>query len=276
MSLPLFDPPERHVLWQAPSFGRQRVPSGRPYWWTNRPRRPEGTVVVQVTLEGEAVLEDEAGAHVAPAGAVMLFVYGEPTAYGRPNVHGPAYACQWVHLRGAGLIEHIGALRRRHGPVLQLAGADRLVVEMDELTARVDPASTRHSDDPVVIAEAVHGFVMRLFELSQQSLRQAARPVDWAVEQMMRQATRPWSLKQFADHYGVSREHLSRVFRARTGQTPHAWLAAARLRHALRLLRDADVPLRQVAAQAGYGSAHHLARCIRTATGSAPTALRRR
>ncbi len=274
MALPIFQPPEAHVLWRATSFGRQRLPPGRPYWWVNAARQPPGTAIVQLTHAGQAVLDDAAGRHPAPPGSVMLFVYGEPTQYGRVDPQGPTYACQWVNLRGAGLVEHIDALRQRHGPVLQLPGFDRVAAEMDDLTALIDPGSPQHLDDIVAHAAAAQGFVRLLFELSQQSLRQASSPVEWAVDQVMRQPTRPWSLKQYADHFGVSREHLSRTFRQRTGRPAHAWLADARLKAALRLLRETDLPIRQVARQTGYHSPHHLARCIRAATSKPPTQVR--
>jgi AraC-like DNA-binding protein len=277
MALPIYQPIEPRVLWRVPAFGTQRVPAGRPYWWTNHARQPAGTAILQATIEGEAVLDDAAGRHVAPAGSVMLFVFGEPTSYGRVDPNGPAYACQWINVLGAGVVEHIDALRQRHGPVLQWpapATFDRILREMNDLIAMADPGSMRHSDDPAAVASAVHAFFMRLFELSRQSLRQATRPVDWAVEQMMRQATRPWSLKQYADHFGVTREHLSRTFRARTGKSPHAWIAEVRLKAAMRLLGETGLSIRQVARQAGFHSPHHLTRSVRAATGRTPTQVR--
>lgn len=274
MALPLDQAGEARVLWSAGVCDRQSIPPGRSYWWNNRNREPLGTVVLQATLEGEAVLDDAAGRHACRPGSLMLFVYGEPSAYGRLSPDGPAYTSQWVNLEGAGILEHINLLRQRHGPVLQLANIDGILAEMDELTALAHPSSPRRSDDPVTIAAAVHSLMMRLFDLSQQSLRQASRPVDWAVNQILRQPTRPWSLKEYADHYGVSREHLSRVFRQKTGQSAHSWLARARLEAAVRLLRETDLPVRQVAQQAGFASAHHLARCIRSATGRAPSDVR--
>lgn len=274
MPLPIYELPERGVLWSLYSHGQQRVPPGRTYWWDNRDRHPAGTVVVQVTDEGEAELVDARGRHAAGPGSVMLFAYGEATAYGRPDTAASVYACRWVNLRGAGLVEHIDALRRRHGPVLQWPSAERVAAAMGELVATADPGSPRYVGDVVAAAAAVHAFVIRLFELGHQSLRQASRPVDWAVEQMLRQPVRPWSLKEYADRYGVSREHLSRVFTERTGQPPHAWLAGQRLRAALRLLRETELPIAQVARQAGFSGAHHLARCVRAATGQSPTAQR--
>lgn len=274
MMLPIYDPPERAALWSLHSHGQQRVPPGRPYWWDNRDRQPRGTVVVQATEEGQVELHDSQGRHVAGPGSVMLFVFGEATAYGRRNPSEPSYACRWVNLLGAGLVEHIDALRRRHGPVLRWPWTERVIAAMKELVATADPGSSRYVGDVVASASAVHAFIIRLFELSQQSLRQDSRPADWAVDQMLRQPVRPWSLKEYAERYGVSREHLSRVFRARTGHPPHQWLARRRLDAALRLLRETDLPVVQVARQSGFSGPHHLARCVRAATGLSPTSLR--
>lgn len=262
------------VLWRAGVCDRQVIAPGRYYGWTsNKGREPDQTVVVQATLAGEAVLEDAAGVHLSAPGSLMLFVYGEFTSYRKVN-RASVYDGQWVNLEGAGLIAHIDVLRRRHGPVLNLGNIDIVLAEMDELTALAHPSSPRRSDDPVVIARAVHALIMRLFELSERATHRTSRRVDMAVALVLRQPTRPWSIKEYASHYGVSREHLSRVFQQKTGQSVHAWIAAARLREAMRLLQETDLPISQVACQAGYVSPHHLARCVRTAKGCAPTEVR--
>lgn len=273
MPLELYQPPESRVLWRVSAFGRQRVPPGRPYWFDNADRTPAGSVVLQVTLGGRMVLRDARGEHAVGPGQLVTFTYGEPTSYGLPAPSDEPYVCQWVNLEGAGLPEHLAVFRRMHGPVIDLGPGRPLLHEMDELMSLAAP---RISAGDVDVANAVHRLVMHLFHHAERSVRETLTPVERAVEELLRHPTRPWSLKQVADRYGISREHLSRVFHQRVGRTPAAFLGQARLDHALRLLEQTDLPMAAIAEQAGYASVHTMARQVRQATGCAPTMLRDR
>ncbi|WP_305782394.1 GlxA family transcriptional regulator [Symbioplanes lichenis] len=71
-----------------------------------------------------------------------------------------------------------------------------------------------------------------------------------------------------ARHARLSARTLTRRFREQTGTTPLAWLQAARLRLARRLLETTDLPVTAVAARSGHGSASalraHFQRALRT------------
>ena len=271
MRLPLYEPPEAEVLWRVMAHGRQRVAPGRGYWYDNHQRAPLGTVVVQASLAGQIVLRDAAGEHPVGPGQVVVFAYGEPTSYGLPAPSRQPYVCRWLNLQGAGLDAHIDALRRQHGPVLDVGTSGAVPAAMDELAELAGPDSRAAQRDT---AAAVHRLIMALFEAGERRQQQAMSPVERAVEQIVRRPAQPWSLQQLADQHGCSREHLSRVFHARTGQTPAQYIAAARLRRALQLIEQTELPIHAVAAQAGFATTHTLTRQVRDATGRSPSALR--
>jgi len=271
MRLPLYEPPDRDALWRVVAHGRQRIPPGRPYWFDNATRQPAGLVIVQVTLDGHMVYRDPTGEHTVSPGQVVVFTYGERSSYGLPAPSRHAYACYWLNLLGAGLREHADALRRQHGPVIDVGLRSTLITHMDQLIESSGPTSTLAARD---MAAAVHHLVMHLFELAERTQEQTMSPAQRAVQQIVRRPTQAWSLKELAARYGCSREHLSRVFREQTGRTPAAHLAEARLRRALQLIEQTELPITAVAAQSGFASAHTLARQVRHATGHSPTALR--
>lgn len=74
----------------------------------------------------------------------------------------------------------------------------------------------------------------------------------------------------------LSERHFSRVFRQETGTTPAAYVEAARVEAARRLLEGTDQPLEQVAGACGLGSVETLHRALRKQIGTAPAAYRRR
>jgi len=73
---------------------------------------------------------------------------------------------------------------------------------------------------------------------------------------------------------GMSPEHLVRLFRRDLDTTPGAILRAERLAHATRLLAQTGLSVAEVAHRSGFASPHHLAHCLRAATGGTPTELR--
>jgi AraC family transcriptional regulator, transcriptional activator FtrA len=66
-----------------------------------------------------------------------------------------------------------------------------------------------------------------------------------------------------------------RHFRAETGSTPLRWLHEQRILHARRLLEETDMPVEEVAAGSGFGTAANLREHFRRATHTTPTAYRR-
>lgn len=77
-----------------------------------------------------------------------------------------------------------------------------------------------------------------------------------------------------AREVGVSPEHLVRLFRRDLGTTPGVMLRAERLAQATRLLVQTGLSVAEVAHRSGFASPHHLAHCLRGATGRTPTELR--
>ncbi|MFG2626844.1 GlxA family transcriptional regulator [Streptomyces sp. NPDC048473] len=74
----------------------------------------------------------------------------------------------------------------------------------------------------------------------------------------------------------LSERHFARVFKQETGASPAAYVEAARVEVARRLLETTDGPLDQVAAAAGLGSAETLHRAFKRQLATTPAAYRRR
>jgi len=247
---------------------RQVVPPGERYRWDNRRREGSGQVVVQLVLAGALHMRSAAGDAVIRAGEAALFCHGEQSDYFlvEPRVGNAVF--RWCVFTGAGLPEHWDHLRERHGVAAPCALRSPLRRQFDELVDQV-PA------DPFDEALAVQSFVVALYRAFRSRHIEGLGSADRAVEALLAQPYHPWSMKELAARHACSREHLSRVFRQRIGMAPGAWLAQRRLRKALALLRDTDLPVAEIARQCGYGSAHSLARQVRARTGGAPTDLRR-
>ncbi|MEY9909890.1 transcriptional regulator GlxA family with amidase domain [Catenulispora sp. MAP12-49] len=84
------------------------------------------------------------------------------------------------------------------------------------------------------------------------------------------------SAPALAERMCLSERHFARVFRQETGTTPAAYVEAARVEAARRLLESTDQPLDEVAAGSGLGSVETLHRALRRQIGTTPAAYRRR
>jgi len=101
----------------------------------------------------------------------------------------------------------------------------------------------------------------------------------------------PWQLRRVQDHVAsaegkrlriadlaaaaeVSPGHLTRTFKKTTGRTVHQFVAEARLARARLLLRETQLPLKQIAAQLGFGTPSSFSLAFRRATGTTPAQYR--
>jgi AraC-like DNA-binding protein len=260
------------VLWTAGLGQTQTVPTGSRYHFENRHRLPTGTWFVQATLSGSIELTDAGRTHVSEPGSFLLFRFGERSSYGRREPLTEPYRNRWVSLDGAGLHEHLAWLRREAGPVLPMATDHPLHEAFDELVRHCQPGSRAGS---IQQAGRVHRFVLGLIEQVVASRQRARSPVEQAIDHLIEHPLDPLDTPQVAARYGVTREHLTRTFRRRTGQTPARFLEARRIAHAVALLGATDLPIAEIARQSGMRSARHLSDRVRARLGRAPTSLRR-
>lgn len=84
-----------------------------------------------------------------------------------------------------------------------------------------------------------------------------------------------WPIGRYARRAGLSDEHFSRRFARHAGQPPVTYRRHRRLQEALRLLRESDRPVTQVALDSGFSDLAHFNRSFRQLTGTTPRAYRR-
>lgn len=94
----------------------------------------------------------------------------------------------------------------------------------------------------------------------------------WLIETRNGQ---PLGLDELAEHAGVSRSHLSRIFPVATGHSLFGYLRARRLSRAAKALAAGAADILSVALDAGYGSHEAFTRAFREQFGITPDELRR-
>jgi AraC-like DNA-binding protein len=82
-------------------------------------------------------------------------------------------------------------------------------------------------------------------------------------------------LNQLARECGLSTSHFSRAFKDTMGIPPHQWLLRRRVENAMRLLRNQQVSLPEVALACGFSDQSHFTRVFTKLSGTSPGAWRR-
>ena len=96
-----------------------------------------------------------------------------------------------------------------------------------------------------------------------------------AVSLIESRYARALSVRDLAAEAGMSHSRFFAAFGAALGQSPHAYLADARLRAAQRLLDGTTLSVAEVALRTGHGDQSALTRRMRAALGVTPAAWRR-
>jgi len=92
---------------------------------------------------------------------------------------------------------------------------------------------------------------------------------------MLERLEQPLTVAAMARHALRSERSFMRHFRAETGSTPLRWLHEQRILHARGLLEETDMPVEDIAASSGFGTATNLREHFRRGTHTTPTAYRR-
>jgi transcriptional regulator GlxA family with amidase domain len=92
----------------------------------------------------------------------------------------------------------------------------------------------------------------------------------WALNHL----DRPISLLDLASCEAMSVRTFTRRFRAEVGMSPGQWLTQQRIDRARRLLEETDLPVDQVAADAGFGTAVSMRQHLQSAIRVSPSAYR--
>lgn len=241
------------------------------YWYENGDREPLHRCGLQFTMRGSVHVRNGENHFVVPQGGAFLYYYGEDSAYGLAEDTEREYAAEWLMFSGAGLVEQWKLMNQEFGPIIN-----------PELGALVLKAAHRMSDNMQRgnsyeynnATSELYRFVSELYDLREQGRDVLRKPVDKAIHRLLHNPCYPWSIKELVQELGCSREHFTRVFIERFQASPADWLNQQRLKQALYLLEQSNIPIQDVARQSGFSSTHTMARLIRQETALSPSAYR--
>lgn len=237
--------------------------------------RDGGMCAVQITLAGCGRLWPDgrsSGAGIAlPPGRCLAFRYGQPVAYAADS-----QALRWdfvyINLHGAAAMAMLGELIARHGHALACDPTHPALVRLSDLARGPGIRHRRLAlADSARIASDV---LLALAEANPGAAEPGRDALEAACAYLVRRLGQPVDVADAANAVGISREHLTRLFRRRLGLAPAAWLRRERLHQAELLLRGGTQPIAAIAQRCGFATASHFVHAFRKRFGTTPGRLR--
>lgn len=230
------------------------------YYWENRERVPTGTIVVQRTLAGCAILEGPHGRQRVRTDQAMLFAYGERTSYRIAEPETRPYQLAYVVLGPQGGIgDLVRQIRQDFGDVIQMAGTGDAAQHLMRL---VGYFKNKDKPDLLMLAEVAYLFLIAIYR-EQVSGTQGNDPVAYLRHLLQSQFRKQGNIKEWIQDLPVSREHLTRIFHERYGETPAAQLRRLRLEYARLLAQSSRMKAEEIARSSGFVSPQTLRRAFR-------------
>lgn len=237
--------------------------------------RDEADVVLTLTVAGQGGLETPDGVSLADlVPGTLLCFRGNRDAlvyrFGGPP--GRTWRSVFVNLIGAQADALADLVLGASGPVLPCAQAGRFA---DLVTTRL-PASgwcdrRQTPAEALLLVQAVTGVLLESWRASTGDVDPV---IDAAIDTMLARLEAPPGVAELAAAAGLTREHFTRRFLARTGSAPASWLRARRLERGRDLLRSTDWPVARIAGCCGFASAAAFAQSYRKYFGRVPRAER--
>jgi len=252
------------LLMSAP-FGSisQSVNSPR-YYWDNARRGDERFVIFQWTMEGTGGFSLNGKSWSLSSGEAFIAVVPEESSYYFPRQAVAPWRFAWLNFYGPSAISFIQKFRETYGPILPLplhSVAGSMFLRLAQM------AEMRAFPDRCEASAACYAFLMEWTRQLMRPANQDGDPVETAMTFCRSRFREPLGVKELAAVAGLTREHLTRIFTARTGVSPGRYLRNLRVDAARQMMESHNVPLKEIALRCGFASARSLAHAMAATDG---------
>ncbi len=245
------------------------------YHHEGRFRTSETHCLLKWTRSGTGCFRGASGEHRLTAGRAFLCHICDPrTSYWYPREAREPWRFEYVCFDGGGATEVVRELTLRHGAVFDLGEGSPIVRRLEEWRSLGNHRSAVSAGQGAAIVYEL------LTALAAGCETPAVEDASAALAARARQRVgenlhRALSATDLAEMLGVSREHLSRVFRTETSHTPYRYIQRQKVLMACRLLKDTPLTHKEIAARLGYPTAAGFCRSFRGVMHMPPGQFRR-
>lgn len=246
------------------------------YYCGYRDRTPQHTYGPEIRMHfllvlvesGEAVLQAHGAEIPFGAGQLLVMFPGERIAYRATT----PWSIRWIGVNGSAPETALAAVGvTRAMPVCrptQFAALREIVTELYDL----------QYDGALRTQYRVQTLLYRFFAELLADARPSPRPdpIETALRMIRYNLTGDLSVRTLADSVFLDESYFGRLFCARMGVTPKAYMQRQRVESAKTLLRTTDRQIQEIAAAVGFCDPLYFSRVFQKLEGLTPTAFRRK
>lgn len=231
---------------------------------------------IVTTVSGEGAFRLGSEVFRLTPGKTFLARLGDPnTAYYYPSHVTEPWIFIWISFYGKNIPEMVGEINSRYGYVYDLP-LDKGFVR--HLRSYESQQGSFQFLMPIAGAKIVYDALALFGENFEyrEGFSSKAALVKTAQELISMNLNRELDIAGIAEKLQVSREHLTRVFKSQTGNTPGGFALDERMRIARRLLHDNALTCKEIGERLGYVSATSFARAFKNYYKCSPNAFKNR
>ena len=209
---------------------------------------------ITITLEGKGVLEVSGEKFDCVPGTAFLYRDSDPTvSYYFPRNGRGKWRFVWINFIGETSSRIIAEINRIYGYHFRIGKEHPLT---EKLLSYRKYAGATLSISPLEGAQMVFDLLDQLCRPSQGVLKQDknSRRIQDVQAELQSAFAESLTTAALAKKLGISREHLSKSFRAETGRTLQDYREEQRLNEALSLLLKSNLSCKEIAILCHYGS----------------------
>jgi len=231
--------------------------------------------ILQYTFSGEGVFKDSQGLHRCGSGTAFLAASHDPTiAYAYPADKTEPWKFIFLDFGGQAACAMAQDLIRRHGAIYELPPNHPVI---ERLLAF-------HVHDQVGCAlSALEGGRLIIKILDALLASKEDQPELKTENQLLRNVhefvqahiDQPVSVMDIATHFGVSREHLARVFSQTGCSTPYQYILNSKMSAACSLLHSGVFSVKEISNKLGFDNVAHFARSFKRIMRCTPSDYRK-
>ncbi len=226
--------------------------------------------IIHYVVSGTGKVRIGNGAYPVAPGSVFL-LFPNQTRQILPEEN-ETLTIQWVELEGSILLSELNQLNlSSNSPVLPLsvpAGSTRTERAFAHLME-----STRENE---AYQLGICWLIIGLLE-EETAQRKPQRPgnqrryyVEQAIDLIQKNYMHDITVEDIAEHCGLNRSYLGKLFRDETGKSTQEYLIEYRMEIACRYLRETTAPIGTIALSVGYQNQLHFSRAFRKTFGLSP------
>jgi AraC-like DNA-binding protein len=202
----------------------------------------------------------------------LLEVNDPQICYGYPRGQTGTWEWMWIGFHGNTARMILRDLVARYGGVYNLGTGHPALRRLAAFRKTGFSTTRLHAMDGMKL---VLDLLLALGQTARDGIHPENDLVARALRRMAGDDAAQIKISALAQELGVTREHLTRVFSREKGMGPQEYMLRQRIEHAMQILRESNLSVKEVADGLGFSSAAAFIRAFRRVQGGTPQAFRR-